>query len=64
MSLALATPAAAADANIWGRWANAVVDREYKAEVPFAILVSLPGMLVITPFWLAQEAIDAASSDD
>jgi hypothetical protein len=60
-----APPAALAESDgIWTQWANRVTDRESKAEVPLAILVSLPAMLIITPIWLGKLAIEKLSGGD
>jgi uncharacterized membrane protein YdjX (TVP38/TMEM64 family) len=59
-ALAIVTSAPSAshaqEANMWTRWARGVTQREYKAEIPFAILVSIPAMVVITPFWAVGAA--------
>jgi hypothetical protein len=62
--LAVAPSALAEDGNIWSRWAERATDREIKAEVPFVILVTLPAMLVITPIWAVQKAIEAIGDED
>ena len=49
---------------IWGQWADEVTDRQTKAEIPFAILFTLPAMIVITPFWWVQAAMEKMSGDD
>ena len=51
-ALVVATPQAAVAKvdNLWGVWASEVTDRS-KVEVPFAIITSLPAMLLSTPFW-------------
>jgi hypothetical protein len=58
-ALVVATPQTAlAEAdNIWGIWASEVTDRS-KVEVPFAILTSLPAMLLSTPFWFGAWSVD------
>ncbi len=57
VALLLAVPqtARAEEQGIWSQWASEVLDREYKIEIPLAILVSLPPMIIITPFWLVQK---------
>ena len=49
---------------IWGQWAEEVTDRATKAEIPFAVLFTLPAMIVITPFWWAQAALDKIRGKD
>lgn len=49
---------------IWSQWASEVTDRESKAEVPFAILFSIPPMIVITPFWLVKVAMEETKTED
>jgi hypothetical protein len=61
LALSAATPLTAASAeveNIWSRWTNEVLDREAKWEIPFAILASVPAMLLITPIWAGQLALE------
>jgi hypothetical protein len=63
--LAAAPQAALAEMEgIWGRWADEVIHRPTKAEIPFAILFSLPAMIVITPFWWVQAAMDKMRGED
>ena len=35
-----------------------------EAEIPFAILFTIPAMLVITPIWLTQLAMGKMRGDD
>jgi hypothetical protein len=63
--LASAAPTALAeDKGIWSQWAARVTDRESKAEVPLAIVFTLPAMVLITPIWLGKLAIQSLSGDD
>ena len=66
LALLAAAPQAALaeDQGIWSQWAEEVTDRETKAEIPFAVLFTLPAMIVITPFWCAQKALTKMKSDD
>jgi len=66
LTLLAAAPQAAfaAKEGIWSRWAKEVVSRPTKAEIPFAVLFTLPAMIIITPFWWAQAAMDKMKSDD
>jgi len=52
------------DKNLWAEWWKGVTDRGTKAEIPFAFLVTIPAMLVITPVWLVQRAYARLNSDD
>ncbi|MBW2287490.1 MAG: hypothetical protein JRG80_03415 [Deltaproteobacteria bacterium] len=58
-ALVVATPqtAMAEVDNIWSIWASEVTDRS-KVEVPFAILTSLPAMILSTPFWFGTWSLD------
>ena len=58
------TTASAEVENVWSIWAERVLDREHKVEIPLAILASIPAMLMITPIWAGQVALDAWTSDD
>jgi hypothetical protein len=49
--------ALAAEQGLWSQWAHDVIHRPTKAEIPFAILFTLPAMIVITPFMWAQAAL-------
>ena len=66
LALVAAVPQAALaeDRGIWGQWADEVADRATKAEIPFAVLFTLPAMIVITPFWWIQRAMDKMKGDD
>jgi hypothetical protein len=55
--------ALAEEQGIWSQWVEQVADRS-KPEIPIAILVSLPAMILTTPFWLAQLALDKMRGDD
>ena len=48
----------------WGRWWKEVADRETKAEIPFAVLFSIPPMILATPFWLGMKAYSGLSDDE
>jgi hypothetical protein len=51
LSLGVASPdSAVAVDNIWAEWKNGVTQRS-RVEIPFAILITLPPMIVTTPFW-------------
>lgn len=50
--------------NPWSRWTTEVLDRPTKAEIPLALMASLPGMLIITPIWLGKLAYQRWTSDD
>jgi len=65
LGLAAVTPTAAQaqDEGLWQRWVEEVTDRD-KIEIPFAILFSLPAMIVTTPFWLAEVAYGKLTADD
>jgi hypothetical protein len=43
--------------NPWSRWVEGLGEREQPYMTPLVVIVSLPAMLVITPFWLGQLAI-------
>jgi hypothetical protein len=66
LALVAALPQAAlADGGgIWGQWFREVADRGTKAEIPVAILFSFPAMVVVTPIWLAQVAMDKLRGED
>jgi hypothetical protein len=51
------------ESGIWSQWVAEVADRS-KPEIPIAILFSLPAMIVSTPFWLGQLALDKMRGDD
>jgi hypothetical protein len=55
--------ALAEEQGIWSQWVAEVADRS-KPEIPIAILFSLPAMIVSTPFWLGQLALDKMRGDD
>ncbi|MBW2268144.1 MAG: hypothetical protein JRH16_06175 [Deltaproteobacteria bacterium] len=62
LALSAATPQTAACAeveNVWARWTAEVLERDAKWEIPIALIASLPAMLVITPFWAGQLALQA-----
>jgi hypothetical protein len=52
LAAAVPTPALAEDENPWSVWATQLGDRGTKAEIPIVAIITLPAMLVITPFWL------------
>jgi hypothetical protein len=52
VAAALPSQALAEGDNPWKVWASELGDRGTKAEIPVVVLVTLPAMLVITPFWL------------
>jgi hypothetical protein len=67
LALVAALPRAALaddDGGIWGEWFREVANRGTKAEIPFAILFSFPAMVVVTPIWLAQVAMDKLRGDE
>lgn len=43
--------------NPWKRWTAEVLDRPTKAEIPLALLASIPAMMLITPIWAGQWAL-------
>ena len=49
---------------IWGRWWKEVAQRDTKAEIPFAVLFSIPPMMLATPFWLGMKAYSGLSDDE
>ena len=49
---------------IWGRWWKEVAQRDTKAEIPFAVLFSIPPMILATPFWLGMKAYSGLSDDE
>ena len=66
-TLVVATPQAAQAEvdNLWGVWASELTNRSM-AEVPFAVLTSLPAMILSTPFWFGVWSVDKIknSGDD
>jgi hypothetical protein len=56
--LVVAPSAAHAEDDFWGLWGRNVIERPVW-EVPFAIIISLPAMIVTTPFWAGGKAIGA-----
>jgi hypothetical protein len=63
--LLLAAPRGALAAeNLWAQWWEGCTDRSTKAEIPIAVVVTIPAMILITPIWLAQMAIGRLSSGD
>ena len=58
LSAAVPITAAAEVENIWQRWTSEVLDRDAKWEVPFAVIGSIPAMLLITPIWAGQLALE------
>ena len=63
LTAATPQPAVAEVENIWGRWTSEVLDRDSKWEIPFAILSSVPAMILITPIWAGQLVLDMWSGD-
>jgi len=63
LATATAPPAKAQDEGLWQRWVEEVTERD-KFEIPFAVLFSLPAMIVTTPFWLAEIAYDKLTEED
>ena len=57
-ALALGAPMSAAADEFWGLWASEVRQRVWW-ERPFAIIFSLPAMVVTTPFWASTKAYGA-----
>ena len=49
---------------VWNQWVEQVADRETVAEIPFAVLFTIPAMIVITPIWLTQLAMKKIRGDD
>jgi hypothetical protein len=45
----------------YGRWLRA---RSIKAEIPFAFVVTLPAMIVVTPVWLVERAYARLTSKE
>ena len=68
LCLTLATPPSAlADdppQGLWARWWDGATHREFAAEIPFAVLVTLPAMLVVTPIWLAAHGYERLTGDE
>lgn len=62
-TVALAPAALAKEQGIWSQWADQVTDREINAEVPFAIVLSIPAMVIVTPIWLGGKALGAVTDD-
>lgn len=58
---AVVPPAVHAD-EFWGLWGREVVKRTWW-EMPFAIVFSLPAMVVTTPFWAGTKAVGALQGD-
>ena len=48
----------------WGQWARRLGDREAKGEVPFAAVITLPAMILITPIWVGGEAIERPRGEE
>ncbi len=63
LSAATPQPAIADVENIWGRWTSEVLDRDSKWEIPFALLVSVPAMILVTPIWAVQLALEKWGGD-
>jgi len=65
LTLLAANPqlALAEDDGLWNRWVEEVTDRQ-AFEIPFAVLFSLPAMIVTTPFWLAELAVAKLTEDE
>ncbi len=66
LALITAVPQAALaeDEAVWSQWIAQVTDRGTVAEIPFAILFTIPAMIVVTPIWLVQVAMDKMRGDD
>jgi hypothetical protein len=58
LTAATPQPAFAEVEDIWGRWTSEVLDRDSKWEIPIALIASVPGMILITPIWAGQLALD------
>ena len=56
--------ALAEEENPWSQWWSEVADRGTVAEIPLAIIFSIPAMICITSFWLGQLALDKIRGDD
>ena len=63
LTAATPQPAVAEVENIWSRWTSEVLDRDSKWEIPFAILTSVPAMILVTPIWAAQLALEKWGGD-
>jgi hypothetical protein len=64
LSLGVASPGSAlAVDNLWAEWKEGVTQRS-RGEVPFAILITLPAMLVTTPFWAGAWAVGKLKGKD
>jgi len=50
--------------NLWTEWWKGVTDRGIKAEIPFAFVITLPAMIVVTPVWLVERAYARLTSED
>ena len=53
-----------AEVGLWTRWWEGATNRELAAEIPFAVLVTLPAMLVVTPIWLVARGIASLSGEE
>jgi hypothetical protein len=61
---ALPPAALAAQPNPWKVWWTDLGDRETKIEIPILAIVSIGPMILVTPIWLGQLALDAMGSDE
>ena len=61
--LSWTSPKPAAADDFWGLWASEVRQRTWW-EMPFAIVVSFPAMVVTTPFWAGSKAVGAMKGGD
>ena len=64
LTTALPLTASAEVENIWSRWTSEVLDRDAKWEIPFAVIGSIPAMVLITPIWAGQLALQAIDGDE
>ena len=66
--LPLAAPGGASaeeeEKNLWAQWWKGATDRGIKAEIPFAVLVTIPAMLIVTPVWLIERGYERLTSED
>ena len=64
LAVAPTTALAQEEPGFWSIWAKQSWKRESKAEIPFAVIVSLPPMLVCTPIWLVNLGVGAITGGD
>jgi len=54
---AVPTAAFAEDAGFWSVWVRSAWKREGKFEIPFAVLFTIPPMIICKPVWLVNVAV-------